>query len=313
MKMRWFDRVLLVLGGLVLLALGVFVVLFASNVIRFADISMDILFKDAWQWMPLFILAGAVLTLMGIRIAFRPLWRRKDAQSRYYAVQSVDAGSVHISMQAIDHLIHKCIQYWPEILSTQIAIRGQQEAVTIRLRLTLRSDVRIPELIADVRTEVKDYVEECSGVKVERVEVVIEATKDAVDALSEPKGFAARRGIPSLSAGQTEKGTSGSGAAIGSEQLPDTADDISTIDEMDTMETYEAPIPDRNPIHVSHSLEWTEAMPVPPYDALVSDSAEQNGQALRDELLELDAYVDEVEETEAALLGDEDEEGTSDA
>lgn len=304
MKMRWFDKVLLVLGGLILLALGVFVVLFASNIIRFAEISMDKLFSDAWQWMPLFILAGALLILLGIRIAFRSLWRRRVAQSRYYAVQSVDAGSIHISMQAIDHLVHKCIQIWPEILTTHVAIHGQQEAVTIRLRLTLRSDVRIPELIADVRAEIKDYVEECSGVKVERVEVIIEATKEAPDSRSVQRSFPIIRSTPSLPEGKADQSTTPDEVASKGEQRPCATE---STHEMEPEEAENEPVSDRNPIHISHSIGWTESIPITPSDVLSSGNTEGNGQTIHDELVELDAYVDEVEETEADLPGNEED------
>lgn len=336
MKIRWFDRALMFLAGLILMALGVCSVLFAANVIAFPGLSMDKLFADPWQWTPVFILVGALLILIGVRIAFRSLWRQKIVRSRYYAVQSEDMGGVRISMQAIDHLIHKCLHSWPEILSTQVSISGQQDAVVIGLRATLRSDVRIPELITDVRSEIKEYVEDCSGVKVERVEVVIEATKDVDTAV-------AHHEMRSIDSRKTRAA------------LPDgiAREDDVPVEQKETFEGAQdaaiaqypsEPVPERDPIHISHSMGQTEALPVndlaeelPVNDDMpellpesgdteeepftLSDSAfpfpeiDRDAMELRDELVELDGCVDEVEETDAAEdARDEDaEEDTYDA
>ncbi len=182
MKLRWYDRILVSVSGLILVALGVLVMLAAGGVLSLPEpFALNAWLGDGWQWMPLIFLAGLLLIAWGGRLFLRPLIRRGEAGGKYYTVSGGETGVV-ISVQAIDHLVRKCLETWPEILSAQVKIGGQEEAMHLTLRVTLRSNVRIPELLRDVRAEIKDYIEECSGVTVQSVRVIVEATKDAREA-----------------------------------------------------------------------------------------------------------------------------------
>lgn len=182
LKLRWYDRVLVSLGGLVLAALGVCVMLSAGGILDLSSLfAFDVWLGDGWQWMPLIFLAGLLLAAWGVWLFVRPMLRSRDTAGKYYTVQDSGEGGVHISVQALDHLVHRCLSIWPEILTAQVRIGGQEDAMRITLRTTLRSDVRIPDLIGEVRQEIKSYVEECSGVKVESVRVIVEATKEDKD------------------------------------------------------------------------------------------------------------------------------------
>lgn len=183
MKMRWFDRALQLVCGILLLALGMLLLLFSAGALRFDAFSMDALFTEPWQWTPVFMAAGVLLIVLGFRLAFVSFGSKSG---RYYAVQSGDSDHVRISIQAIDHLTRKCLRRYTEIYLSHVNIEGQHDAIVIHLRMTIRSDVRIPELVSEIRQDVKGYIEECSGVKVERVEVMVEATKD-VDRQAEPE------------------------------------------------------------------------------------------------------------------------------
>ena len=178
MKLRWYDRVLIALGGVVFMGLGVAVMLAGGGVIRAEWFGLDYWVGTGWQWMPIIFLGGVLLFAWGVRLLVRPFMRASEKQGRYYTVRDGGQGEVHISVQALDHLVHKALTVWPEILTAQVRIGGQEDAMNITLRATLQSNVRIPELIRDVQSEIKQYVEECAGVKVQSVKVVIELTKD---------------------------------------------------------------------------------------------------------------------------------------
>lgn len=179
MKMRWFDRLLVSLAGLVLAALGVCVVLAGGDVIELPEpFAFDAWLGDGWQWMPLVFLTGVLFIAWGLYLLLKPVFRRRAPASKYYLVKDDAEGDVQISVQAIDHLIHKCLEKHKEILASQVKIGGQENAMRILLTLTVQSDVNIPELVTRVREEIRAFVERSSGVSVERVKVVVEATKD---------------------------------------------------------------------------------------------------------------------------------------
>ena len=178
MNLRWYDRILIALSGIVMLGLGVLTALMGGGVVRPEAFSLDYWLGDGWQWMPVIVLAGLLLVAWGVWLLTRPFFNKSAISGRYYTLKNQEAGEVHIAVQALDHLVHKALSVWPEILSAHVRIGGQEDAMHITLRASIAANVRIPELVAGVREEIKRYVEECAGVKVESVKVIIVSTKD---------------------------------------------------------------------------------------------------------------------------------------
>lgn len=179
MRLRWYDRVLVSLSGLIIMAVGVCVILAAGGVITLPEpFMLDTWLGNGWQWMPLIFLVGLAFVAWGVRLLTKPLLRHSDATSKYFSVRDGDEGGIQISVQALDYLVHKCVDKRDEILSAHVRIGGQENAMRITLRATLRSGVHIPELVGQVRAEIKEYVERCAGVTVESVRFIVEATKE---------------------------------------------------------------------------------------------------------------------------------------
>lgn len=179
MKLRWYDRILVALSGLVLMALGVCVILAAGGVITLPEpFAFDSWLGDGWQWMPLIFAAGALIVIWGLWLFIRPLRRGSEPGGRYYTLQSVSDGNVRISVHAIDHLVHKCLDKYVQILSAKVRIGGQEDAMQITLHLTVQSDVRIPQLMEEVRADIKESLMQSAGVTVQAVQVYVDATKE---------------------------------------------------------------------------------------------------------------------------------------
>lgn len=180
MKMRWYDRILVSLGGVVLMGVGVLVALSGIGAIELPEpFAIDAWLGSGWQWMPILFLVGLLIVAWGVHLLIRPLYSLfGERGGRYYTVKTDDGDGVHISVQALDHLVHKCLEEWPEVLTSQVRMGGQEDAMRIMLRVSLASGVRIPELLANVRTRIREYIEQCSGVTVDKVKIVVEAAKN---------------------------------------------------------------------------------------------------------------------------------------
>ena len=72
-------------------------------------------------------------------------------------------GEMTISVQALDHLVHKCVDARPEILSAQVQIAGREDSIEVTLRMVLRADVRIPRLVEQVQAQVRQHLQDCGG------------------------------------------------------------------------------------------------------------------------------------------------------
>lgn len=179
MKLRWYDRILVALSGLVLIALGVCVILAAGGVIDLpAPLAFDSWLGDGWQWMPLVFLAGALIVVWGLWLFIRPFRRGSEPGGRYYVLKGKDDGDVKISVHAIDHLVQKSIGAYGQVAGSKVKIGGKEDAMQITLHLTVRSDVNIPMLVDDVREDIVSSLEQSAGVHVEHVSVYVDATKD---------------------------------------------------------------------------------------------------------------------------------------
>jgi len=186
MKMRWYDRILVSLSGVVLAVAGVLTALSAVGVVKLpTSLGVEDWLASGWQWTPLLAAVGVLIVAWGVHLLIRPMMGiRESRKGKYYTVKTGDGDGVHISMQALDHLVHKCLERWPEVLNANVKIGGQEEAMSITLRVSLVSDVRIPELLQEVRVQIRQYIEECSGVAVNNVKVVVETTKEKEGAVS---------------------------------------------------------------------------------------------------------------------------------
>lgn len=62
----------------------------------------------------------------------------------------------------------------PQIIVKRVETENSAPAVTFEIKLTLIYGVRIPEVVDKVRNSVKTEVESLTGVKVERIDILIE-------------------------------------------------------------------------------------------------------------------------------------------
>lgn len=265
MKMRWYDRILVSLSGLVLTALGIFVMLAGGGVMKLPEpLALDTWLGSGWQWMPLVFLGGLLLIAWGLWLLLRPFMRRGESRGRYYTVHDGGVDSVQISIQALDHLVHKCLDRRSEILSSNVRISGQEDAMRILLRMTVRSGVTIPTLVAQVRKEIKLYVEQCAGVTVESVRIVVEATKEAKGAANEPELLLPPMEAPLIQA-STEESIEQSDANC-----------VQTVWEAEPMDdSVPEPIIEENRMHIATELEdEPEDEPIPLGSILPDDIPE---------------------------------------
>ena len=206
MKLRWYDRILVALSGLVLAALCVMIVLCGCGAVHLPEpFALDVWTGGDWQWLPAIFLGGLLVFLWGMRLLIRPFCFGKDKQSNYFVVKTSEQDTMSISVAALDQLIRKCLAARPEVLTSKVTISGQEKAMRVHVRVTLRGGVCIPEVVTKLQEQIKQYVTGCSGVPVETVRVTVEASKDAGGDEGEVKLLNAVEKLPPVDAGRDEE------------------------------------------------------------------------------------------------------------
>jgi hypothetical protein len=192
MKTRWFDRLLIALSGVLLFALGAFLLLLGirqpAPVFEVGRKLTQSLFgltaartlqAGHWYIIALLVAAGLLLMAWALRQLYTPFARPK--KQAYFNASAIQNGSLQISLQALEHLVSRCLAQHPELMETRTSIHGEGDAVNIRLRATLRAGVRMPEIADALQQEIQEYLSECAGIRVSGVKIIVEDTQPGPD------------------------------------------------------------------------------------------------------------------------------------
>jgi uncharacterized alkaline shock family protein YloU len=178
MKIRWYDRILLFIVAVFLLAAAA---LFVALPL-FGSINMDVTSRVAnlsndRLGSALLIGGGAILLILSIYLLCVSFARKKVYAPKSIAVRQSEIGSVEISLEAIDTLVQKCARGFSEVRDCKSKVTVTQfNDIIIAIRLHIMPDTDIPDLTARMQAELKSYVERISGISVREVKVLIEST-----------------------------------------------------------------------------------------------------------------------------------------
>lgn len=182
MNVRWYDRILILLGSLVILAMGALAIAAGGGLLpSLWDTAWSHEFNTwlgaKWQWTPVIIVGGIVLVVLSILTLIRACTRGGEG-GRYYTLQSEPEGNVRISVHAIDNLVHKSIDQYGQVVSSRVKIGGKEDNMEITLHMTLHTEVNIPGLVGDLREDIMRSLEKSAGVTVQKVQIYVDAAKD---------------------------------------------------------------------------------------------------------------------------------------
>lgn len=184
MKIRLWERFVLFLSGLCLVASGAVVGLVSLNKM-----------PDEWlQWVSgsgqyIALAAAIVLVVLGLHSA-GILFRRKKVR-KGFVLQKTENGELSISIKAMENLVQKCVDKHDELKIISTGIANTRDGVIVKLKIGLANGVSIPLAVNSLQKQIRQYLTACSGIEVQEVRVQVEtATADVKDspyAISEPE------------------------------------------------------------------------------------------------------------------------------
>ena len=179
MRIKLWDRLLSALAGLMIVALGVGLLLFAVGVL---PVQIDLIAWEKqlvlWQRVVLAV-ASALLLFIGVHCVTL-LFRTK--REKGFILQHTEYGDLSISMTAMENMVHKCVDTHSELKVNSTRIRHNHDNVIVELRISLASGVNIPIAVGALQKQIKQYITSCSGVDVKEVRVSVETNNAALSA-----------------------------------------------------------------------------------------------------------------------------------
>lgn len=162
MKMKLWDRLILLFGALLTLASGV--LLFLQGLQANNDI--------------LYIVFAVLLAAFGVYLAL--LLRRCFVKRSEFVVQRTESGELRIAVKAIENQVQKCIDLHEEIQVNTMNILTTREGVVVDLIVTLANNISIPLAVASLQKQIKQYLVASSGIEVKEVRVSVESTQNSI-------------------------------------------------------------------------------------------------------------------------------------
>lgn len=112
-----------------------------------------------------FFLLSLMFLLSGVRSS-----KDKKAVSKY-----TNIGEVRISLNSIDNIATNASRKANGVKDSKTDVRKLEDGVSITVRMVVLPDLSIPSISEDVQQRVKKSVEECSGIAVSDVRVIVDS------------------------------------------------------------------------------------------------------------------------------------------
>ncbi len=170
-KVRFWDRLLTALAGLLLFITGLVFFLWAFRGIP-ADWLSALTVKEIGR-LPIFVAlgVGALMALLGVH-NISLLFRRRGKKG--FVVQKTEHGELSISIHAMENLVQKCVDRHEELTVVSNRIENTRDGVVVDLRIGLANGVSIPLVVSTLQKQIKQYITSCSGIDVKEVKVEVE-------------------------------------------------------------------------------------------------------------------------------------------
>ena len=172
MRVKLWNRFVIALTGLLLLAAGILLGLCA---VGFTPNWMDMSWLEGkltatWQRIALGGV-GLVLVILGLHNVCMLF---KGKKMKGFIMQRTDYGDMSISMKALETMVHKCVDQHSELEVKSTKIYRVKNGILVQIRILLETGVNIPLTVSALQKQIKQYIVSCSGVEVHEVRVLVE-------------------------------------------------------------------------------------------------------------------------------------------
>lgn len=124
-------------------------------------------------------LVSLLLFVLGIWILQPYLVKKKISKA---LINDNELGRIGISLSAIESLVQKNVQQQKGVEEVKSRLSRAGEGVEIRLNLKVLPDLDLPQLTTNIQNSLRDYLQRVTGVKIEKVQVLVEEIRGKVPA-----------------------------------------------------------------------------------------------------------------------------------
>lgn len=177
MKLKFWDRMVLFFGSLLILISGIVLVIIGLQI-------QGVIAESMPTWCRIVCIAcGALSFLFGCYLLMLP-WKYNKLHKNEFVVQRTDNGELRIAVKAIENLVQKCIDLHPEVRILKMNIQNDRDGVLVDLNISLANNISIPLAVASLQKQIKQYLAASAGIEVSEVRVSVETAQMEADPAS---------------------------------------------------------------------------------------------------------------------------------
>ncbi|MDD3334146.1 MAG: alkaline shock response membrane anchor protein AmaP [Eubacteriales bacterium] len=192
MKLKLWDRILAAFTGLIILLMGIALFVFSVSIFP-VQVDLSVLNGPFTVWQRVGMIAAAtVMVLLGLHGLWLLFHRRND---KGFIMQHTELGDMSISMNALETMVHKCVDQHQELTVKSTRIYKVKTGIAVEIRIILENGINIPLTVNALQKQIKQYITSCSGVDVCEVRVLVETNiarksgKDLVVDVKKPEAL----------------------------------------------------------------------------------------------------------------------------
>ncbi|MBQ6952247.1 MAG: alkaline shock response membrane anchor protein AmaP [Clostridia bacterium] len=174
-KFRFWHRIIIIVGAVLVIALGLGV---ALPLLPFFPYKLvDLLAIKLVKY--IYFGVAVLCTLIGLYLFTIPhkfTFRRKD-----FVIQQTENGELRIAVVAIKNLVQKCVDMHEEVQLSSMRIHNARGGITVGLNISLSNNIIIPLAVSSLQKQIKQYLLASSGIEVKEVKVAVETAKEAAN------------------------------------------------------------------------------------------------------------------------------------
>ncbi|HDI46102.1 MAG TPA: alkaline shock response membrane anchor protein AmaP [Candidatus Omnitrophica bacterium] len=165
MKLR--AKFFLVLFGVMLVALGIFLILYTWGVVDQSDIQR--LYSGIERFIPIKILYTliGVITIIFVMLSLNFVWAGMEAE-RNIAFKT-EHGEVLITLSAIEDYIRRFLKEKPDIRDVRVKVIAKKIArkkgLVVAVKTAVTSEIKLPQLTESLQEDLKKKIQEMLGLE----------------------------------------------------------------------------------------------------------------------------------------------------
>lgn len=165
--MKSIRRALLIILGVLVTGTGIFLLLATTHPIGRAGYYLMHNYGQTF----LFSVGGALAVIGLIPLLFGIFPPKKQPGT---VLQTGELGEVRITLNALENMVLRVVQQTKGIRGSSRRVVSTPHGLVVYLQVKVAADQNLPDLTGELQREIKDYLEQITGIVVSEVKVNVE-------------------------------------------------------------------------------------------------------------------------------------------